>query len=315
LNQRAALERAEEFDPEFSAAYWESALFWQNQMSVTSIGSELTSDTSEERKEKYEIAIGKAIAFEKDPIRKTRYRADEAGVELRFLESLRLITDYLADRPNDREAIQSRLYTLMYLARWSEAQTVARHLVDIGGDDLDSMQAAITNLVFSNDPAGAATVARQALERHPDNANLAYQAHRALLWDGAIDEARNVLTIITGSQLPWFNKSVSIMRQACAEGRTDDALKIHQEFVDKYHEGEANLWISHHILGQKEQASSVIHPYDVANHMYALSSYLVYPYFDPRPHPNLMALLESQGIKRPPPLEIPFRCHISPETT
>jgi TolB-like protein len=315
LKRREALERAQESDPEFAAAHWELAQFWQVQMSVTSIGSELTSDTAEERRGKYKVAVEKAIQFEKDPDRRIIYRADEAFVELRYIESLRLIEEYLVNHPNDRDGVQSQLANLLQLGRWEDAQDVAIHLANIGGDDVDSLQAAIVNLVFSNDPAGAAEIALQALKRFSDNANLAYQVHRALLWDGAVDEARDVLPIISASQLSWFSKGLSTMRQACAEGRTDVALKIHQEFVEKYHEGEANLWISYHILGQKEQASSVVHPYDEANHLYALSSYLVYPYFDPSRHPNLMAVLENQGIDRPPPIDIPFRCNVPAETT
>lgn len=315
LKAQSALERAQESDPEFAAAHWELASFWQGQMSVTSIGSELTSDTAEERKDKYKIAVGKAIQFEKDSGRRTKYRADEAFVELRYLESLRLITDYLADRPNDREAVQLHLSNLMNLGKWKDAQVVAHHLADISGAESQEIQNAIVNLVFSGDTAGAAEVSRLALEHHPDNALIAYQAHRAFLWDGAIDEARAVLPAINASQLAPFNKKLAAMRQACADGNSTEAVSIHQEFVDEYREGEAVLWISYHTLGQQAQASAVLRPYDEANQMYALSTYLVYSYFDPTPHPNLMAVLESQGIKRPPPLEIPFRCNISPETT
>jgi uncharacterized protein involved in tolerance to divalent cations len=177
------------------------------------------------------------------------------------------------------------------------------------------MQAAIINLVFSNDPAGAETVARQALERHADNANLVYQVHRAFLWAGAIDDARELLPFLNASQLPWFNKKLATMRQECADGNTAAAVRIHDEFIEKFHEGEAVLWISYHILGQREQASSVIHPYDEANQLFALSSYLAYPYFDPTPHPNLMAILDGQNIKRPPPVDIPFRCNVPVDTT
>jgi len=314
LKSRAALERAQELDPEFAAAHWELALFWQNQMVVTNIGSELTSDTAEERKEKYKIAVNKAIESEKDVVRRTRYRADEATVELRFLESLRLISDYLAERPNDREAMQSRLYTLLLLARWEDAQEVARQLANIGGDDVEALQAAVINLVFSNDAAGASTIARQALKHYGDNANFVYQVHRAFLWDGANDEARKLLPFLNASQLPWFNKKLATMRQACADGNAEQAVKIHQEFLDKYTEGEAVLWISHHILGQRAHASAVIAPYDRANQLFALSSYLAYPYFDPTPHRRLMEVLEQQGIKRPLLLDIPFRCDVPAET-
>jgi TolB-like protein len=315
LKTREALERAQKFDPEFAAAHWELAQFWQNQMSVTSIGSELTSDTAEERKEKYKIAIGKAIQFEEDPERRMTYRADEAFVELRYLESLNVISEYLANHPNDRDAVSLQLSNLMQLGRWADAQPVARHLASIGGDDPESVQNAIVNLVFALDSAVAAETARRALKDHPDNAFVAYQVHRALLWDGAIDEARSVLPVLNASQLPWFNKKLAAMRQYCADGDSEAALRIHREFVDAYREGEAILWISYHLLGQREQASSVIAPYDTAKQLYALSSYLVYPYFDPTPHPHLMEVLNSQGIHRPPPIDIPFRCNVPAETT
>jgi TolB-like protein len=315
LKARTAFERSQELDPNFAAAHWELAQFWQNQMSVTSIGSELTSDTAEERKEKYKDAVGKAIEFEKDPDRRIKYRADEAYVELRYLESLSLIKNYLADRPNDREAVGLHLASLMQLGRWNDAQPVARHLADIGGDESDSIQNAIVNLVFANDPTGAAEASRQALKRHSDNAFVVYQIHRAFLWDGAVDEARELLSFINASQLPWFSKNLATLRQACADGNTEAALKIHEAFVEEYHEGEANLWISHHTLGQREQASAVLVPYDQANQLYALSSYLVYPYFDPRPFPNLMEVLERQGFNRPAAIDIPFRCNIPADAT
>ena len=209
LKTRAALERAQEHDPEFAAAHWELAQFWQNQMSVTSIGSELTSDTAEERKEKYKAAVARAIQFEQDPDRRLEYRADEAFVELRYLESLRMITEYLADRPNDRDAVQLQLSTLMSLGRWKDAQRAARHLASISDTESINIQNAIVNLVFSGDTAGASEVSRHALKLHPNNAFVVYQVHRALLWDGAIDEARDVLLSINASQLPWFNKNLS----------------------------------------------------------------------------------------------------------
>jgi hypothetical protein len=35
-----------------------------------------------------------------------------------------------------------------------------------------------------------------------------------------------------------------------------------------------------------------------------------YAYFDPRPFPNLMALLESQDVEPREPREIPYRCKL-----
>ena len=105
------------------------------------------------------------------------------------------------------------------------------------------------------------------------------------------------------------------MRQACADGKTAEAMKIHEEFLDTYREGEAILWISYNLLRQTEQARAVLVPYDDANQVYALSSYLNYPYFDPTPYPKLMEVLENQGVERPPPIRIPLSCNLTSQTT
>ena len=315
LKRKTALERAQELDPNFSAAHWEMAQFWGNQMQITSMGSELTSDTAEERKAKYKIAIGKAIATEKDPVSQTKYRADEANTDLNWREALNLITDYLSARPNDYNAIDTRLGLLATLGLWEDARPVAHQLVDIGRDDSVSIQSAIQNLVFVNDLGGATTVARRAIERHPDNVMIQYQAHRALLWAGEIDEARELIKPIKASQLEWFNRELAVMRQACADGDTTEAIRIHARFINEYTVGETVLWISYQMLGQREQARAVLIPSDESNQIFSIASYLNYPYFDPRPFPNLMEVLEQQGIDRPSPIDIPFRCNIPAEST
>ena len=315
LKVRNALERAQQLDPQFAAAHWRMAQFWQNQMSVTSIGSELTSDTAEERKANYKIVIERAIATEKDPIRKKLYRANDAFVDLRYIEALKLITEFLANRPNDYEAIQSQLSGLMNLGRWDEAVPIAHHLADIGGEDSQSIQVAISNLVFANDATAAADMSRRALETYSDNAYIVYQAHRAFIWAGALDEARELMPFILSSQLPWFNHELASMRQACAEGDTAQALGIHEEFENRFQRGQAILWISYRLLGWQKQATSVLMSYDEADQFYALSSYLTYPYFDPRPFPKFMQVLERQGFDRPPPIDIPYGCNVPEGST
>ena len=282
-------------------------------MLVTSMGSELTSDTAEERAAQYRIAIGKAIATEKDTVSQTMYRADEAAANLRWPEALKLITDYLSARPNDYTAIDTQLGLMATMGQWEEARPVARQLAEIGGDDSVSIQSAIQILVFVGDLDGAVTVARRAIEKHPDNVMIQYQAHRAMLWAGEIDEARELIQPIKASQMEWFNRDLATMRQACADGDTEAALRIHERFRNEYTKGETALWISYQMLGQREQARAVLTPSDESNQIFSLASYLNYPYFDPRPFPNLMRVLNQQGMERPPPIDIPFRCDIPAE--
>ena len=101
------------------------------------------------------------------------------------------------------------------------------------------------------------------------------------------------------------------MRQACAEGNTAEALLIHEKFVSEYTKGQALLWISYKLLGLSEQATAVLMPYDNSNQLYALSGYLGYPYFDPRPFPNLMKWVKQEGIEHLAPIEIPYQCNLA----
>jgi hypothetical protein len=69
------------------------------------------------------------------------------------------------------------------------------------------------------------------LERWPDDFNMLYQVHRALLWDGRVDVAAEVLErmrqVAQGDER-WG--ALPPMRQACAEGRREDAEQILANF-------------------------------------------------------------------------------------
>jgi hypothetical protein len=41
---------------------------------------------------------------------------------------------------------------------------------------------------------------------------------------------------------------------------------------------------------------------------YTMAAWLIYHTFDPRPFPNLMAILDREDVDRPPAVEIPFAC-------
>lgn len=313
LRKKAALERALTKDPEFAAAHFELAKFWLSQMEVSSLGSDLTSDTPEAQRAGFNDAIGKAIATENRTVRQTKYRAWEAFFELRLRDALDLTKAYLASQPNDIEAIRAQQNILRYLGRQEETRLVAHHLADIGGDDPGAIQNAVSNLALSGDAAGAAEIARRALERHPDNVLLIYQAHRALLWDGAIDEARAYLPAILTSVLHWHNHAFADLRQACADNDMAKALGIKTRLESEYLETDPTvLFIPYQVLGLPEQAAAVLMPYHDSGQLFELSRFLIYPYFDPRPYPKLVAMLQQQGIERPPPLAIPFACKSPP---
>jgi len=309
LNVRSALERSVEADSGFASAHWELAKFWESQMSIASIGSLLTNDTPAERRAKFDLAIGKAIAAEQDPVRQAQFRSLEAWIDLRIGEALRLTNEYLSSRPNDFDAIRGQMSALMYLGRWDDARQIARRLAEVGAEDAGSLQDTVSTLVFANDVPGAVDEARRALVQYPNSTLLKYQAHRALLWHGAVDEARQLVPALLTSQLPMINQQYVLVRQACAEGDAAKASQIIEQLENEYPpELAADLWFIYHLLGQSDNASELLMPLHDADQLYELSRHLVYPYFDVQPFPKLVRVLEQQGIERPPPRAIPFAC-------
>lgn len=312
LQEKDALERAVAADPSFASAHWELALFWQAQRNVSSIGSLLTDHTPAERKANLGAAISRAIETEQDPVRVLQYRAFAAHSEMRFGQGLRLRNEYLASRPNDFGAMRGKLNDLMYLGRWDEARKIARQLATIGAEDAESVQDTISSLVFAGDLAGAVEESHKAIERYPNNTLVAYQAHRAFLWNGNIDEARALLPKILSSQLRIENKGYAGLRQACAEGNLANAMQIIKQLENELlQDNPAYLWLAYHTLGQPKKADALLMSLHDADQLYELSRYLVYPYFDARSFPKIVAILKQQGIDRPPPIKIPFACEVA----
>jgi len=63
-------------------------------------------------------------------------------------------------------------------------------------------------------------------------------------------------------------------------------------------------------MGQQEKALNTLLELDDPEDLSRLGDFLSYAYFDARLFPNLMALLESQGIDPREPADIPYRCKI-----
>jgi TolB-like protein len=309
LNARDAFERAIELDPEFSKAHWRLALFWRNQMTVSFIPSGITELTLAEMLPLYEDAISNAIKYEKDPLSKILYRASKARTEFKFHQTLRLITEYLEQRPNDQAAQLMHLLLIGDMdMRDAIADTVTEYYERDGFDPVIT-GSSLTRLLFSGDMELLRTFAKMSVERFGDNANVMYQAHRALLWIGDVDGASKVLPIILASDLPDDSRYLVLLRQACAERRIEDAERLYQQALVDYAGDPSTNWIGNKIMGYDDKASEVLAEYDARNDMMTMVDFMSYGTFDASPHPNLTALLESQGIERGDPIETPYRCH------
>lgn len=308
LNARDAFERAISLDPTFARAYWELALFWSIQMSKTNIIAGLTEYDAEEMRGLYEAAIDSAIRYEQDSVSKMFYRADKASSQLKLRQALRLNTEYLEKRPHDQAAQNKQLELLSTLGDRDAAMQAARDFYELDGHDVIVTQTSITALLYAGDTEYLRAFSRRAVGRFPDEVFVHYQAHRALLWAGDIDGAAQLLPFILSSDLPEDSRYLVLLRQACAENRIADARRMYERGIVQFADDHSIIWISNLIMGEQDAASAALTELDDADDLSGLADFLSYGTFDPRPYPNLVALLELQAIERGEPDVPPYQC-------
>ena len=309
LSARDAFERAIDIDPEFARAYWKLAEFWTIQLSTINIVAGITDIDRDEMQALYEEAIDNAIKYEKDPVEQIKNRAFKAGVALKFRQAVRLLEEYLEQRPLDQRAQFLLLNNLASFAGNQEIIETVRRLDEIDGHDRLVINSSITRLTYAGDMDYLQEFIGRALAHRPDDTFINYQAHRALLWAGEIDAAAQLLPLILASDLPEDSRYMVLLRQACAEKRVDDARKMYRRGLERFGDDYSITWLSHKIMGEEDAAIEALMELDDADDLTGIADFLGYGTFDPRPFPNLMAFLESQGIEPRKPIDVAYRCN------
>jgi TolB-like protein len=308
VSARESFEKAVAADPEFSLAHRQIAAFWNTQMSRTLILTGITELPQDEIAERYYASIEDAIRYEDNPVRQIGYRADKARTELKFLQALRLNTAYLEEMPLDSDAQFLQLGLVRELGDYEEAINVIERYNDLGIYDPLVVDASITTLLDVNRPDLLREYTEHALERLGDNVNILYQAHRALLWVGDIDGASLIMPTILTSDLDDINKSLVMLRQACAEGDSAKAKRIFERGQIDHADSPSTLWLSQTIMSRDDEAVQTLMPFDDAEDFAALADFLGYGRFDATKFPNFHAMLESQGIKPHAGQPVPYAC-------
>ena len=98
------------------------------------------------------------------------------------------------------------------------------------------------------------------------------------------------------------------LRQACAEGTTAEARPALAYVMERHGQDLSMRWISHKIMGLDAEAHAMLAPLDENKDFERLVDFVSYHYFDASQYPNLVELLQSQGVEPREPLEMPYRC-------
>lgn len=305
LRSLTLFEQARAIDPGFSAAHRKAAEFWLEQLSPALMASGATDQRPDEMLENFRERIDLAIQTATNDIDRTLIRAVKASADLRLTDASRLWTEYLVHRPNDFDAWQGLLATVNRASDQEAIHAVLDHLKAAGETNVYAAGFFISAAYRSIDPSIAADYGLVTMSRWPEARLLEYQVHRTLLWALRIDEAARIASSFDGSDV---NSRLVAARQACAEGNRDVALEV---LAERRAAGIAkdNIdWLLYKMLGEEDEATEVVRPYDAERVPTLVGSWLTYHKFDPHPHPFLMSILEREGVDRPPAAEIPFAC-------
>jgi hypothetical protein len=158
------------------------------------------------------------------------------------------------------------------------------------------LNALINNLLFVGLVDDAVALASDVLQRHSEHSFVVYQAHRALLWAGHVDEARRWAQVLRGSEFPVQNVYLVEIRQACAEGDLARAQRFFDKVLNIEDPDGSVHFIAMQIMSRPDEAHQLLIEKDLNIH--ELQSFMNYPYFDHRYFPELVESLERQGIER-----------------
>lgn len=302
LEVRAQFEKAIAADPEFGDAWYRLANWWLADLMPTSVFNGLSGLSPEDANRAFNRAINQAIEHAADRADQHGYRALKSEVAGRLREAVERYRAFVDARPNSGSGWSGLTFAALKASDDAQLDRALDWLRNEGERNLSAAITYVGNAYQHHDPSQVADYALERLEDWPDVQVLLYQAHRALLWAGRVDEAAAVLWRINDE---WPSQLVAALRQACAEGRVDDAEAIWRRSKTK---GAVGTWIVLKTLGREDEASEALIGLVNSELPFRRSTPLAYRIFDPTPFPSVMALLDREQIQRPPPLKIPFRC-------
>ncbi len=292
-----AYEKARTLDPDFAEANWHAAQKWfgkQTRINGSVVGP---GASDSERQTQYMLRVDRAIAGSADEIQQLKYRAAKAVMNLELRNAHGLMALYLKARPRDIDAWEDMAEFAAYANEHEWLARAGERIHTLSVEAREPRSRAITIGVMAMQPEAAVLRARQQIKLRPANVMMKYQGHRAMIWAGRIDEARQLMGAIVNSELPAQNRMLAELRQACGEGDIARAREVRTrmeatkpDLIDK--------WQTEHIMGNPAKAAEVLQILDREGRLQTLLQFMINPTFDSAQYPNLRAAMARDGIVR-----------------
>ena len=302
------LERAIDIDPTFVDAHLALAHLWMSHLNpAQGVNYEQPIPASEARRRFYE-AIASAQEFARSEASRAEYDAVLARFDIRLTDYVAATRRVADARPEQYAELAQLMSAYILLGDYPAAREIGAEAMRLAMA-ADDPSPGVFQYLHRVDLPPALQMAEAAMARPNVRAETIYQAHRVYLYAGDVERAAQLARLHRARETDESSIAMVGVRQACAEGRIEDAEAIYAT-LDASGPGApaANKWLFLKTLGRDTDATEAVRYLDEGDGLFALSGFLHYTHFDPRPFPNLMARLEAQGIQRPPPTDIPFAC-------
>ena len=292
-----AYERASTLDPDFAEANWRAAQKWFGKQ--TRINSSIVGEgaSESERIAQYMLRVDRAIRANADTVQQLKYRAAKAVMRMELRKAHGLMVRYLQARPRDIDAWEDMAEFAAYANEHEWLARAGERVHTLSVEAREPRSRAITISVMAMQPKAAVRRARQQIKLRPANVMMKYQGHRAMIWGGQIDEARQLLGAIANSDLPEQNKMLAELRQACGEGDIARAREVKSR-IDATNPDLIDKWQAEQIMGNPSKAAEVLQIFDREGRLQTLLQFMINPTFDSAQYPNFRAAIARDGIVR-----------------
>jgi TolB-like protein/DNA-binding winged helix-turn-helix (wHTH) protein len=292
-----AYERARTLDPDFAEAHWRAAQKWFGKDTRINGSVSGQGSSEDERFEQYVLRVDRAIASSTDDTQGLKYRAAKALTNMELRKAHALMVRYLKARPRDIDAWEDMAEFAAYANEQEWMKRAGERIHTLSVEAREPRSRAITVAVMAMQTEEAVKRAREQMRLRPRNVMMRYQGHRAMIWAGQTDEARQLLVPILASDLPPMNKLLAELRQACGDANLTRAVAIRRRMAalqpDLY-----DRWQIGQIMGDHIAAGDVLQGLDRDMRLQELLQYVINPSFDSSLYPNLRAAMARDGVVR-----------------
>ena len=299
------IDRAIVIDPGFAEAYLLLAEVWQTQLDVTAINYSTDGAPLPERELKFRNAVSAAAENARSEMARLVAERMVAEFDHRLLDVVRINKAVLVLAPDSPDDWASLAYASAEAGMLVEAGDAAIRGLAIEKPGRDDTASLFIEVLQRVSPGDVLPYVEALLEREKPSPNNLYQSHRALLAAGQVERGREVAGSYLRSSDDISGRAMVEVRQACAEGRAQDAEIAFATIEDS---DSITRWLFLKTLGRDDEALAELLPFDRPETFSVLAGFLGYLFFDVSDFPQFGAVLAERGVTRAPANRPPYFC-------